>query len=137
MMTMRAACLYVPPHTRTPIAERIAALALARCEAEGWRLVAAAWHIPSVAAVVARRLVAVVIAVRAERDLSSRVEGAGGQLVLLRPGRPPRAAGGLGDALAALVAAGRLDADVAAELAAAAAPDRTAVDPERRPRRLR
>jgi hypothetical protein len=130
---IRAAALYIPSHTQLPTTEKITTAALRHCETHGLVLVAVAWLVAGAAGVISSGLAQVAMAARRDRDLERAVTAVGGQLVVLSPSRRRERGPGLSDTLAAMIAAGRLAPDVAAELLAATEPQIS--DPHRRPTR--
>jgi hypothetical protein len=132
---IRAAALYIPARTQILTAEKISAAALRHCEVHGLVLVAMAWLVTGAAGVISSGLAQVAMAARRDRDLERAVTAAGGRLVVLSPSRHRQRGPGLSDTLAAMIAAGRLTPDVAAELLAATRTEPRPSDPHRRPMR--
>lgn len=127
------AVLYIPAGTTRAAGDRIAAAALAHAARHDLVIVALAWTAASAAAIIAGRWAQAVIAVRPTTDLDRAVRAAGGHLATLRPA-PARPVRPLEATLEAMVAAGRIDPAVAAELLAATSVARA---PGRRTVRLR
>jgi hypothetical protein len=132
---IRAAALYIPARTQIVTAEKVTAAALRHCETHGLVLVAMAWLVAGAAGVISSGLAQVAMAARLDRDLERAVTAVGGRLVVLSPSRRRQRGPGLSDTLAAMIAAGRLTPDVAAELLAATRAGPRISDPRRRPAR--
>jgi hypothetical protein len=115
---------------------------LGACTLRGWHATTICHTIPDITGVLAAGDIHTVVAIAATRPLAEAVTAAGGVLEVVRdgPGRTDTAPPGLAIALGAMVRAGRLTPDEAAELLHAARPphpdDRPdRADLQRRPRR--
>lgn len=134
-----AAALYIPAHTTRPVAEKIAAAGLAYCDHHSLTLAGLAWRPTGAAGLITAGLVGVIIATRLYPELDRAVRRVAGRLVVMRVSERCRRST-VAETIAALVAAGRLDDGVAAELLAADGVEDPSVRPpdlDRRPRRTR
>lgn len=137
MVVTRTAALYIPIHTARPAVDRIVTAGLGYCEHHALTLTSLAWRPASAAGLVVAGVAGIIIATRHHPDLDRAVRRASGRLVVLRATARCRGSA-VAETVAALVAAGRLDPAVAAELLAADAGAGPAVRPpdlDRRPQR--